>query len=253
MFSVVVFKAAAPAHLEFHACDTQTPRLNTKDKRNKYEAGSKSEILHQVQSTKEARRCGTIPQEGGQGMNIFVLDRTPWKAAQMMCDKHIPKMIVESAQMMASALIRHGATPDMMPTTKSGTPYKGGYHHHPCTVWAGETRNNFLWLACHAEQLLSEYLYRFNRYKKHACEDAIYHMKYMFEMIPRGRTTPFAQAMPDEFKHENAVTAYRQYYHSKDFAKWEKGVSPPWWWGEPKYACVAEGIELNTLIERMKI
>ena len=119
LFSVVVFKAAAPAHLEFHACDTQTPRLNTRDKRNKYEAGSKSEILHQVQSTKEARRCGTIPQEGRQGMNIFVLHRTPWKAAQMMCDKHIPKMIVESAQMMASALIRHGATPDMMPTTKA--------------------------------------------------------------------------------------------------------------------------------------
>ncbi len=52
-------------------------------------------------------------------MNIFVLHRTPWKAAQMMCDKHIPKMIVESAQMMASALIRHGAQPEDMPTTKT--------------------------------------------------------------------------------------------------------------------------------------
>ena len=184
-------------------------------------------------------------------MNIFVLDKMPWKSAQMMCDKHIPKMIVESAQMMASALIRHGATPDMMPTTKSGTSYRGGYHHHPCTVWAGETRNNFLWLASHAEALLSEYFYRFNKHKKHACEDPIMHMKKMFEIIPRGNTTPFAQAMPDEYKHESAVTAYRQYYHSKDFAKWEKGVSPPWWWREPKYACVAEGITLNTNITEM--
>ena len=187
-------------------------------------------------------------------MNIFVLDRTPWKAAQMMCDKHIPKLIVESAQMMASALIRHGATPDMMPFRKDGkSRYKGGYHHHPCTRWAGDTRNNFLWLACHAEALLSEYFYRFTKDKKHACEDPIMHMKKMFEIIPRGKTTPFAQAMPDEYKHEDAVTAYRQYYHSKDFAKWEKGVSPPWWWGEPVYACVAEGIKLNTSVKEMTI
>jgi hypothetical protein len=37
-------------------------------------------------------------------MNIFALDSDPCKAARMMCDKHIPKMIVETAQMMASAL-----------------------------------------------------------------------------------------------------------------------------------------------------
>ncbi len=34
-------------------------------------------------------------------MNIFVLDENPIRAAEMMCDKHIPKMVVESAQMMA--------------------------------------------------------------------------------------------------------------------------------------------------------
>ena len=40
-------------------------------------------------------------------MNIFALDSDPYKAARMMCDKHIPKLIVESAQMMAASLIRH--------------------------------------------------------------------------------------------------------------------------------------------------
>ena len=77
-------------------------------------------------------------------MNIFVLDRSARKAARMYCDKHVPKMCVEVAQMMASALRRHGATDEQMPLTKSGTPYKGGYAHHPCTVWAGDTRDNFL-------------------------------------------------------------------------------------------------------------
>ena len=59
-------------------------------------------------------------------MNIFVLHEDPIQAAQMMCDKHIPKMIVESAQMMASALRRHGATDKHMPIAKTtGRPYKG--------------------------------------------------------------------------------------------------------------------------------
>ena len=61
-------------------------------------------------------------------VNIFVLDRSPIASAHMMCDKHIPKMVVESAQMMASALRRHGAVDEQMPIAKtSGKPYKGGY------------------------------------------------------------------------------------------------------------------------------
>ena len=36
-------------------------------------------------------------------MNIFVLDNDPDTAARMMCDKHVVKMIVESAQMLSTA------------------------------------------------------------------------------------------------------------------------------------------------------
>ena len=35
-------------------------------------------------------------------MNIFILDEDPRKAAQMVCDKHVNKMIIESAQMMST-------------------------------------------------------------------------------------------------------------------------------------------------------
>ena len=59
-------------------------------------------------------------------MNIFVLDYDPVKAAQAMDCVRVPKMVTESAQMMASALRYHGATDEQMPLTKSGTPYKGG-------------------------------------------------------------------------------------------------------------------------------
>jgi hypothetical protein len=36
--------------------------------------------------------------------------------------------------------------------------------------------------------------------------------------------------MPDEYKDENVVKAYQAYYHSKQFAKWEKGTPAPDWW-----------------------
>ena len=36
-------------------------------------------------------------------MNIFYLDEDPVKAAQYMCDKHVVKMIVESAQILSTA------------------------------------------------------------------------------------------------------------------------------------------------------
>ena len=37
-------------------------------------------------------------------MNIFFLDKTPEKSAQYLCDKHIPKMLLESCQMLSTAL-----------------------------------------------------------------------------------------------------------------------------------------------------
>ena len=84
-------------------------------------------------------------------MNIFVLDLDPVKAAQALDCVRLPKMCVESAQMMASALRRHGATDEDFikrgVLTKSNRPYKGGYHFHPCTRWAGDSRANFVWLA----------------------------------------------------------------------------------------------------------
>ena len=36
-------------------------------------------------------------------MNIFYLDKDPIVAAEMSCDKHVCKMIVESAQMLSTA------------------------------------------------------------------------------------------------------------------------------------------------------
>ena len=186
-------------------------------------------------------------------MNIFVLQESPIASAKDYCNKHLPKMCVELLQMCGSAVIRHGATPDMMPLTKKGTPLKGGYHNHPCTRWVGDSRTNFLWAVTHGQALCDEYTKRFG--KTHFCEVGIRHLDKMSSLIPEGDLTPFALAMPDEYRPNHiplngsdvyadqykgdshasgdvAVQAYRRYYHSKEFASWEGRPTPTWWCGE---------------------
>ena len=163
-------------------------------------------------------------------MNIFILDEDPIMSAKFYCDKHIPKMVVELYQQLGSAVIRHGATPDMMPLTKKGTPLRGGYHNHPCTRWVGDSRANFLWASYHAAMLCEEYTKRFD--KTHFCEHGIEKLYELHKLIPDGELTPFAQAMPDEYRDEDAVVAYRNYYmyDKSRFAQWNRGRDAPYWW-----------------------
>lgn len=163
-------------------------------------------------------------------MNIFVLDNNPRTAAVYHCDKHVPKMVVELYQQMGSAVIRHGAIPNQMPLTSKGTPLRGGYHNHPCTRWVGETRSNFIWASVHGLALCEQYYLRYK--KTHSCLKGIQHLYEMASIVPDGGLTPFAQAMPDEFKNSDTTKAYRNYYlgAKKSFAKWDKLNNKPHWW-----------------------
>ena len=40
-------------------------------------------------------------------MNIFFLHRDPQWAANALCDKHVPKMLLESEQMLSTAVHQH--------------------------------------------------------------------------------------------------------------------------------------------------
>ena len=69
-------------------------------------------------------------------MNIFKLDKTPQLCAQTHCDKHVSKMILESAQMLCTTLWTNGQS----------APYKPVHAKHPCTLWVGASLENWLWL-----------------------------------------------------------------------------------------------------------
>ena len=85
-------------------------------------------------------------------MNIFFLDKTPEKSAQYLCDKHIPNMLLESCQMLSTAVRRHLLYDDELPYI-----YKSAYPNHPMTKWVGNTRDNFRWAIDNAIYISDEY------------------------------------------------------------------------------------------------
>ena len=83
-------------------------------------------------------------------MNIFITDPDPIKSAEVLPDKHIVKMPLETCQMLAVVYSKwyFDWGDDLLPK-KDGTPYntqKGAFRGHPCTVWAAQRIANTAWL-----------------------------------------------------------------------------------------------------------
>lgn len=145
-------------------------------------------------------------------MNIFVLSRDPEEAARFQCDKHVVKMILESAQMLS---------------TINGGPYKPTHANHPCTLWAARSTGNYTWLVQHALALCAEYSYRYN--KTHKCEAVIKALCVPPAHVNLLPLTEHVQCMPDPLRGPCPVQAYRRYYATKTFAEWNRNRPPPDW------------------------
>lgn len=161
-------------------------------------------------------------------MNIFVLDTDIDACARMHCDRHVIKMILESAQMLCTALsVRQGEQGLI-----ADAPYRPTHRNHPCSVWARETRANFLWLCDLGEALALEHLERFSPDREHASFRVIEGCRERADWIPAGPLTPFAQAMPERYRGPDAVAAYRRFYRAEKagFATWRLPRREPAWW-----------------------
>jgi len=180
-------------------------------------------------------------------MNIFVLDHNPKIAAQSQCDKHVVKMIVESAQMLSTAHRMLDGVETKRPSVSGKTMikyyelqnpemelmlYKAVHHKHPCTIWTMESVYNYRWHYDHFCALLDEYTYRYG--KTHTTEKLKYWLVKPPKNIPHVPMTDFKLAMTHEPQcmHEGqTIRSYREYYHTKqDRFKmaWTKRKPPNW-------------------------
>ena len=138
-------------------------------------------------------------------MNIFIVDKDPYKAAIHLNDKHIVKMIVESAQLLSTTRRYFGDTNPFL--------YKSCFVNHPCSEWIRESFENYLWLLTHFKALCDEYTYRY--LKIHKCLGLLSYFSNELPTLESKGLTKFALAMPDEYKVDDPVQSYRNYYLGK--------------------------------------
>lgn len=152
-------------------------------------------------------------------MNIFIYDNNIKKNAQMHPDKHVVKQLLEYTQLLCSAYYY---------TDESHlSPYKLAHKNHPCTVWARESLDNWIYLRNLALELYEEYKFRYND-KDHKSGDIV--LGLPLPSLKRKGLTKFALAMPENYKTKDAVTSYRDYFNGEKMhlAQWKNRARPSW-------------------------
>lgn len=180
-------------------------------------------------------------------INIFILDNCPIQSAREQCDKHVVKMIVESAQMLSTAhrmldgelsrrLSKSGKTNVKywtLPDSREHLLYKAVHVGHPCTIWSMESEENYNWHYIHFVALCDEYQYRYGKVHK---TDALLRdaLKQVPTNIPRIPRTQFKLAMgsnPECMHPNDPVRSYREFYKTKQERfkmVWTNRNTPEW-------------------------
>ena len=158
-------------------------------------------------------------------MNIFILDKDVKKCAQYHCDKHVVKMILETAQLLCGV---HHMTDLSNGQVNDQVPYKLSHKNHPCAIWARESITNYLYLCELGLELCEEYTYRYGKRHK-SLEVIMWCIGNKPNLPDKGFTEP-AKAMPEEYKVKSVVESYRNYYREAKagFAVWKNRPTPKW-------------------------
>jgi hypothetical protein len=166
-------------------------------------------------------------------MNIFVLDADPLVAAKYHNDRHVVKMILESAQLLSTA---HHVLDGQAARRVRGI-LRPSHQSHPCARWARSNSGSYQWLHGLMGGLLSEYMARYGRQHVYGYPPkASLYTRLAVEPygLPKGPLPPFAQAMPLKYRRPDPVQAYRLYYfyEKSHLACWRAPSSVPPWWDE---------------------
>jgi len=191
-------------------------------------------------------------------MNIFFLALCATECAQMHGDKHVIKMILETAQML-STIYRfvNGERPNIKTDKlrklmeekhpvvhKDDTwivkceescgmkPYRMTHYKHGSVLWARQNVENYIWLTQLGLALCEEKLKRYPNNPPHKSQPLIEWFannppSSNYFDAPSSSFTPPYLAMPDNLKSENEectienhIELYRKYYRSKQ----EEGI-----------------------------
>lgn len=157
-------------------------------------------------------------------MNIFFLHQSPIIAAQEHADIHVGKMLLESCQLLATAHHELG--------NGAAVTYKPTHKNHPCAVWVRQSRTHYAYVSDLAFYLAREFRKRFG--KAHKCEEILNNeLRLPPPALTSAAWSKPPQAMPEEFRGDDHIEAYKRYYASKADTmamRWRKSEeNAPWW------------------------
>ena len=161
-------------------------------------------------------------------MNIFALDRDTTICATYHTDKHIIKMPLETAQMVS--FIYHNKEMWDAPVPQLLMAFSPAHDKHPCTVWIKENISNFFWTCEFGIKMIEEYRFRYNSNKHERCMLIFQWALANLPELDIDLITPFAKAMPEEFKVDCSIDSYRNYYKygKSELHQWTKRDKPEW-------------------------
>ena len=172
-------------------------------------------------------------------MNIFASYPCPKQSAQFLDNKRVIKMILESAQLLFTAIYQNSPESfkiyDYSPLNMDKTNgvwkrpkrlkkayyafgervYAPTHQHHPATVWTALNRSNYLWVLDHFIALNEEYTKRYG--KTHKCMEMLALLEKGIELIPIGLQTTHVNCAANatkglSYKHiDDVYLAYRMY------------------------------------------
>lgn len=121
-------------------------------------------------------------------MNIFATHKCPIQSAIYLDDARKNKMLLETAQMLCTAIITNGGN----------APYKISHKNHPANIWLRSSKSNYRWALRHYAALCRDFYRRKGRHHKSATiAEAL--IKGI-HLIPEGELTPFVNCAANKSK-----------------------------------------------------
>lgn len=188
-------------------------------------------------------------------MNLFFLDKLLEKCANSVCDKHVIKMILETAQLLYSAW--HCRAKQLPPSDLQ--PYRKTHVNHPMSIWVRKDEANYMFACYYGLLLCAEYTQRYGKYHK---TEAHLRQLYQWGFPPKQlEEPPMKKCKPVDFayhdityglkriplcfgpdgekyyvrdEHGNllGVASYRNYYRSK-----QDNFKMDWKQNRPEWFC----------------
>ena len=184
-------------------------------------------------------------------MNLFLLNKMLEECANSLCDKHVVKMILETAQILYTAW--HSRSP--LPPCGELAPYRKTHANHPVSIWVRHSKEHYLWTCQYGILLCQEYTRRYG--KIHKTQQHLERLlqwgfppKVLEEEVVKKKTKEWIYAtmgIPDAFEyfplcmdeayyvkqdgHYNAILSYQNYYQSKQKSfkmVWTRANVPQW-------------------------